>query len=107
MVDLCKNRFRKSRKDYEDPEDVQKRATAKRDSRPLLFKFNEVRYNTKPITPQKKELTLRLTPWNESHFRLLKQYIQDCINSTDMCILYLQGFTNAVKRPVRMREFLL
>ncbi|CAH8282997.1 unnamed protein product [Eruca vesicaria subsp. sativa] len=52
------DRFRKSRKDYEDPEDVQKRATAKRDSRPLLFKFNE-------------------------------------------------GFTNAVKRPVRMREFLL
>ncbi|KAG7653069.1 AAA+ ATPase domain [Arabidopsis suecica] len=51
------DRFRKSRKDYEDPEDVQKRATAKRDSRPLLFKFNE-------------------------------------------------GFTNAVKRPVRMREFL-
>ncbi|CAD5311748.1 unnamed protein product [Arabidopsis thaliana] len=52
------DRFRKSRKDYEDPEDVQNRATAKRDSRPLLFKFNE-------------------------------------------------GFTNAVKRPVRMREFLL
>ncbi|CAF2105319.1 unnamed protein product [Brassica oleracea] len=52
------DRFRKSRKDYEDPEDVQKRATAKRNSRPLLFKFNE-------------------------------------------------GFTNAVKRPVRMREFLL
>ncbi|CAN8295694.1 unnamed protein product [Cochlearia groenlandica] len=50
--------FKKSRKDYEDPEDVQKKATAKRDSRPLLFKFNE-------------------------------------------------GFTNAVKRPVRMREFLL
>lgn len=54
MVGLWKNRFRKSRKDYEDPEDVQKRATAKRDSRPLLFKFNEVCYNTKPITPQKR-----------------------------------------------------
>ncbi|KAF2591607.1 hypothetical protein F2Q70_00037978 [Brassica cretica] len=58
-----------SRKDYEDPEDVQKRATAKRNSRPLLFKFNG--------------------------------------GNVLMCILHLQGFTNAVKRPVRMREFLL
>jgi len=51
-----KNRFRKSRKDYEDPEDVQNRATAKRDSRPLLFKFNEVCHNLRDIATNQKLL---------------------------------------------------
>ncbi|AAB80638.1 T1G11.3 [Arabidopsis thaliana] len=50
------DRFRKSRKDYEDPEDVQNRATAKRDSRPLLFKFNEVCHNLRDIATNQKLL---------------------------------------------------
>ncbi|XP_077250788.1 P-loop containing nucleoside triphosphate hydrolases superfamily protein [Tasmannia lanceolata] len=53
------DRFRKSNKSSHNPDDsLQKQATLERDSRPLLFKFNE-------------------------------------------------GFTNAVKRPVRIRELLL
>ncbi|KAH9681006.1 AAA domain-containing protein [Citrus sinensis] len=76
---VCRYLFRKlSGKVSQDTDNAVQKATVERDSLPLLFKFNELPQATLP------------------EYKPVHQ-----VKHSKM------GFTNAVKRPVRMRDFLL